>query len=150
MLTEGSTREVPRLPWHWNGIHSVASPAGVACFKKGVEYSHGGLSLQEALVPDLVVERTGGALRRLDIGSVSWKGHRCHVEVPGGDGLRADLRLGRANGESVAATVKTVDEGAAALLLADDAHEDADLVVVILDSDGQILAQRPTRVGKDS
>jgi hemolysin activation/secretion protein len=37
-----------------------------------------------------------------------------------------------------------------ALLLADDSHEDANLFVVILDSDGQILAQRPTWVGKDS
>ena len=61
-----------------------------------------------------------------------------------------DLRVGRPNGESVAASMKTVEEGAAAILLGDDAHEDSDLVVVILDSDGQILAQRPTRVGKDS
>ncbi|MDB4780365.1 BREX-1 system phosphatase PglZ type B [bacterium] len=150
VLTAGNTREVSRLPWHWNAIHSVASPPGVACFKAGVEYSHGGLSLQEALVPDLVVERIGGPARRIDIGSVGWKGLRCQVEVPGGDGLQMDLRVGRPNGESVAASMKTVEEGAAAILLGDDAHEDSDLVVVILDSDGQILAQRPTRVGKDS
>ncbi len=150
VLTEGSTRDVPKLPWHWNGVHSVASPAGIACFKAGVEYSHGGLSLQEALVPDLVVERTGGVRRTLEITSISWKGMRCHVEVPAGDGMTADLRAGRPNGDSVAASVKTVDEGAAALLLADDAYEDANLVVVVLDSNGQILAQRPTRVGKDS
>ena len=150
VLTEGGTRDVPRLPWHWNGVHSVASPPGIACFKAGVEYSHGGLSLQEALVPDLLVERAGDAGRRLDIGSVTWKGMRCHVEVPGGEGKTVDLRVGRPNGESVAAKTKVVEEGAAALLLADDSHEDANLFVVILDSDGQILAQRPTRVGKDS
>jgi hypothetical protein len=150
VLTEGSTRDVPRLPWHWNGVHSVASPPGVACFKAGVEYSHGGLSLQEALVPDLTVERSGGSRRRIDIGLVTWKGLRCHVDVPGGDGKLIDLRVGRPNGSSVAAKAKTVDEGAAALLLADDSHETSDLFVVLLDSDGQILAQRPTRVGKDS
>lgn len=150
LLTEGSTADVPRLPWHWNGIHSVASPAGVACFRGGVEYSHGGLSLQEALVPDLVIERTGGPRRRLEIGSVGWKRNRCHVEVPGGDGMTVDLRQGRPNGPSVALKTKIVDEGAAALLLEDTDLDDADLVVVVLDSDGQILAKRPTRVGKDS
>lgn len=149
LLTSGSTHDVPRLPWHWNAVHSVASPAGVACFKANVEYSHGGLSLQEALVPDLVVERAGGPSRRLEIGSVGWRGLRCFVEVPGGNGLKVDLRLDRPNGESVAATVKTVDEGAAALLLAEDSHEAAQLVVVVLDADGQVLAQRPTRVGEE-
>lgn len=148
LLTSGSTPDVPLLPWHWNGVHSVASPAGVACFKSGVEYSHGGLSVQEALVPDLVVERAGGPSRRLEISSVTWRGYRCHIEVSGGDGLTVDLRLGRPNGESVA-KAKTLEEGAAALLLADDSHEGSALVLVVLDANGQVLAQRPTRVGED-
>lgn len=64
--------------------------------------------------------------------------------------MTVDLRQGRPNGPSVALKTKIVDEGAAALLLEDTDLDDADLVVVVLDSDGQILAKRPTRVGKDS
>ncbi len=150
VLASGATPDVPLLPWHWNTVHCVASPAGIGCFRAGVEYTHGGLSLQEALIPDIRVERAEGARRHLEISSLTWKGYRCTVEALGADGCQLDLRLGRPNGESVASKVKTVDDGAAALLLVDDSHEGSDLVVVLLDSDGQILAKRPTRVGENS
>ena len=51
----------------------------------------------------------------------------------------------------MAATAKTVDaEGAVSLVLADDEHEAAALVLVLLDDAGRVLAQRPVRVGVDA
>ena len=62
----------------------------------------------------------------------------------------ADLRLARPTGESVVAAAKPVDAGGAvSLVLADDEHEAAALVLVLLDETGRVLAQRPVRVGVD-
>ena len=62
--------------------------------------------------------------------------------------MTVDLRLGRVNGPSVANVTKKLDEeGFTSLVLADDEHEEAELIVVLLDENGQILAHRTTKVG---
>ena len=83
------------------------------------------------------------------IKSVTWRGLRCFIESEiGGGPVTADLRLDRPNGESVAATSKLVDdEGTVSLVLADDEHETAALVLVLVDEAGGILAHQSTRVG---
>ena len=49
------------------------------------------------------------------------------------------------------ATVKSVeDDGSVSLVLTSDEHEEAQLVLVLLDDAGNILAHRSTRVGADS
>ena len=147
-----STPDVVRAPWHWNGARWFATPPGIACFNRSEEYAHGGLSIQECLIPDLVVTRVEGAATTGSIKSVTWRGLRCFIEaeVRGGP-VTADLRLARPNGESVAAAAKPVDaEGAVSLVLADDEHEAAALVLVLLDEAGRVLAQRPALVGVDA
>ena len=147
-----STPDVVRAPWHWNRVQWFATPPGIACFNRSEEYAHGGLSIQECLIPDLVVTRVEGAETAGSITSVTWRGLRCFIEaVVRGGPVTADLRLARPTGESVAATAKPVDaEGAVSLVLADDEHEAAALVLVLLDDAGRVLAQRPARVGVDA
>ena len=143
--------DVPRSPWHWNPSQWFATAPGSACFNKSEEYAHGGLSIQECLIPDLVVTRTGDATVTAVITSLEWRGLRCFVEaeVRGGQAV-ADLRLERPAGESVAAMPKAVDpDGTVSLVLADDEYERAALVLVLLDGAGRVLAQQPTRVGVD-
>ena len=147
-----SAPDVVRAPWHWNGAQWFATPSGIACFNRSEEYAHGGLSIQECLIPDLVVTRAEGGETAGSITSVTWRGLRCFIEaeVQGGP-VTADLRLERPTGQSVAAAVKPVDaEGAVSLVLADDEHEAAALVLVLVDETGRVLAQRPTRVGVDT
>ena len=146
-----SAPDVIRAPWHWNDAQWFATPPGVACFNRSEEYAHGGLSIQECLIPDLVVTRGEARETAGGITSVTWRGLRCFIEaeVRGGP-VTADLRLERPTGESVAAAVKPVDaEGAVSLVLADDEHEAAALVLVLLDDAGRVLAQRSIRVGED-
>jgi hypothetical protein len=50
----------------------------------------------------------------------------------------------------VAASKPVEPDGSVSLVLAGDEHEEAALVLVLLDDSGQILAQKPTRVGADS
>ena len=147
-----SAPDVVRAPWHWNGAQWFATPPGIACFNRSEEYAHGGLSIQECLIPDLVVTRVEGAERAGRIMSVTWRGLRCFIEaaVRGGP-VTADLRLERPTGASVAAAAKPIDaEGAVSLVLADDEHEGAALVLVLVDETGRVLTQRPVRVGVDA
>ena len=140
---------MPTAPWHWNPLERFATPPGISSFNKSPAYPHGGLSIQECLIPDLLVERSGGGAVRATIDSVAWRGMRCTVRATGAGGeVRADLRLEGAHGPSVVASAKAVDEdGRASLVMADDTHENADLTLVLLDKDDTVLAQRKTRVG---
>ena len=143
--------DVVRVPWHWDAAQWFATPPGAACFNRSEEYAHGGLSIQECLIPDMVVTRAESAAAGR-IASVTWRGLRCFVEaeVRGGP-VTADLRLGRPNGASAAAAAKPVDaEGAVSLVLADDEHETAALVLVLLDDARRVLAQRSIRAGEDA
>ena len=147
-----SAPDVVRAPWHWDARQWFATPPGAACFNRSEEYAHGGLSIQECLIPDLAVTRAEVSETAAGITSVTWRGLRCFVEaaVRGGP-VTADLRLARPTGESVAAAAKPVDaEGAVSLVLADDEHEAAALVLVLTDEAGRVLAHRPVRVGVDA
>ncbi len=148
-----SAPDVRRIPWYWNANESFASPPGIACFNKSDEYAHGGLSIQECLVPDIrVLPAAARAATAVIITGIRWHGLRSLIEVDAqGAQVVADLRLEGANGKSVAAAAKAVDrDGAVSLLLADDLHEKAQLVVVLLDANELVVAHRPTRVGEES
>ena len=152
VISGDSTPDVPRHPWHWNEGQWFAAPPGIACFSKRDEYAHGGLSVQECLIPDIRVERTAGSDVAATIRSVTWRRLRCHAEVAARGGtVTADLRLGSPSGTSVTLAAKPVeDDGSVSLVLADDKHEERTLVLVIADADGRILSQQPTRVGEDT
>ena len=61
-IKDGSHVEVPVAGWSWNPQERFAYAPGVHCFVAGQEYAHGGVSLQECLVPVLTFfgdRRTG-------------------------------------------------------------------------------------------
>ena len=144
-----SEPDVPTYPWYWDPLRRIASPPGIGAFRAGTEYAHGGVSLQECVVPDLIAERetTGAAAR---ITSVDWRGMRCRVAIEtGAQGVRVDLRLNRKQRDSsIVETVRAVDDaGGASLVVPDDEHEGAAALVVVLDEAGRVLDDRPTTVG---
>lgn len=152
VVAGSATPSVPRAPWHWNSAQWFATAPGIACFNRGEQYAHGGLSIQECLTPDLLVERTGEVAVTGAITSITWRRLRCLVEVSSRGGrVTADLRLSKPSGPTVVAAPKPVEaDGSASLVLASDEHEGAELVLVLLDDDGRILAHQRTRVGVDS
>jgi hypothetical protein len=147
-----SSVDVPRVTWHWNSMESAAVAPGISCFNQSPCYAHGGLSIQECLTPDLLVVRGGERRSRATIKAVTWRGMRCLVEAETGGGeVRADLRLDTANGTSVVKAAKVLEaDGSTSLVVADDRHESAALVLVLLAADHTILAQQDTRVGATS
>ncbi len=152
VISRDSTPDAPLHPWYWNAGEWFATPPGIACFSKRDEYAHGGLSIQECLIPDIRVEGAEDGRTTAVIQSISWVRFRCNISVQvRGGSASADLRLESPSGESVASLTKKIDEdGLASLILADDEYEDAALVLVVTDADGRILSQRNTRAGVDS
>jgi hypothetical protein len=147
IVREGSQVEVPLVPWGWNSAVHVAVATGIGAFRTGLEYDHGGLSLQECLVPSFTIRRpfvdsTG------KIESLAWRGLRCRVEVSGADaGWQVDLRTAAGDASSTLAAPHPVTDGRASLLVEKDDRIGAPAVVVLLSPDGQVVAKRSTLVG---
>lgn len=147
-----SKPSVPIHGWHWNPHVRIASPPGVACFTLNNEYAHGGVSPQESIIPELVVERGNGSTAAT-IDAITWRGMRCRVSVSTNDpGVRIDLRLNwKQEGTSIAASTKEVGPaGEASLAVADDSHEGAAATVVVVDAAGNVLDRKTTTVGEAS
>lgn len=143
---------VPVHAWHWNSHVRIASPPGVGSFAANTEYSHGGISPQECVIPELVVERGDGSTNA-SISAVSWRGMRCRVSVTMNDpSVVVDLRLNwKQATTSIAAAAKEVGPaGEASLAVADDSHEGAAAMVVVVDVAGNVLDRKSTTVGEAS
>jgi len=151
-ISGDSRVEVPTYPWYWNESEYFAAAPGIGCFKAGTVYAHGGISIQECLTPDLIVELSGEEAAQATIRSITWTRMRCFIVAQtSGTTLTCDLRLETPTGESVAASPKALDEdGSTSLLLKSDDYEDSDLVLVLLDQDKKVLVQKKTRIGQSS
>jgi hypothetical protein len=141
---------VPVVGWHWNDADRVATPPGAGAFRAGETYAHGGVSPQECVTPELVIERLGPA-ETTSITNIRWVGMRCRVSVGGGASpLFVDLRLtDRDPASTVVGGPKPYDakKAEAAVVVADDSLESKPAVVVVLNADGIILDRMKTIIG---
>lgn len=136
--------------WDWCKDVQVAYAPGVSSFVAGADYAHGGLSLQECLVPVLDLVTAAPAVNiHVTIKRVTWKGLRCVVEVDStAHGLTVDVRTKPAlASSSLVASVKPLEAGKANLAVADDDNLGIAAVVVVLAADGQVLQKQATTVG---
>jgi len=140
------------VPWYWSDEVEMALPAGIACYKAGMAYAHGGLSLQECVVPVLTVTGTVAAAPTIGFQSVQWRGLRCRVQLgPEAANLTLDLRTSTNDpATSLVESPKTINaKGEASLAVSDDAKEGAAAVLVVLSGTGAVLAKYNTTVGED-
>jgi len=138
--------------WDWCKDVQVAYAPGVSNFVAGAEYAHGGISLQECLVPVLDLDRVSSSApaASVTIQSVIWKGLRCTVVVEGAaPGQLVDIRTKAAlASSSLAASVKPLEGGKASLAVADDEQMGSAAVVVVLGADGEVLQKQATTIGE--
>ena len=147
VVAGASNVKVPTVPWYWNAHERVAIGPGIACFFANNEYAHGGLSLQESLVPVVRVAPAGRA-EDPSIVNVAWAGLRCRVRVEGAAGLSVVLRTQVGNPDSNLGQPRCLDDdGTASLLVAEDDFEGATAAVVVLDANGRVVARRSTIIG---
>ena len=79
--------------WFWDAAEAVVLAPGVSCFVAGMEYAHGGLTLQEALIPSLTISAKQRAARKpVVLKEMKWLGMRLNVVLEGAQGLTVDVR----------------------------------------------------------
>lgn len=148
MLKSGVVAEVQTVPWHWNKDVEVAIAPGVGIFVDGADYSHGGLTVQECVVPMLVIEAPRQKVN-VEITGVKWVGLRCRVTVVGAtEGCTVDLR-GKAGdpSSSIALEPKGIGASGQAQVAAGDEAEGQAALVVVVDTHGKVMAKQATTVG---
>lgn len=136
------------IQWRWSEDVHIALGRGISCFKAGMEYAHGGLSLQECLTPVLTVV-LGGKAAEAKIGDVKWMGMRCKFEVEdAGLGMKVDIRTKPAdkNSSIIGGSVEIGDDNKASLLVDDDSYMGTAAVVVLLDHQERVIAKESTTV----
>jgi hypothetical protein len=142
---------VPTVAWHWNSSAEVAVAPDVSAFVAGQEYAHGGVSLQECVIPDLTISMSGAKQAAVTIKQVEWQRLRCRVTLePPIEGMMVDVRTKANLPEStlVASPKSTDDSGQAALFVADADNAGMAAIVVALNASGDLLAKQSTTIGE--
>ena len=150
VVKPNATVELPCFSWFWADDVRVASPPGIDCFMAGEEYNHGGLSLQECVVPQIVIRPGGAATVSAKIDSFKWAGLRCRIKVTGDyDGCMVDLRDKAADPSTTLANPKAVaKDGTVALVVTNESREGTATTLVLLDHAGNLLDKSPVTVGE--
>jgi hypothetical protein len=144
--------DAPAFKWHWNPGVAIASPPGAGCFRASMEYSHGGMSLQEMVTPVLrvkVVTLAGGSARLLE---AKWTGARCRASVGGNCvGVRVDVRTGQSDPNTSLLSDKqareTTPDGKVTVFLENDSDIGRNAEIVLLDASGEVIDSLPTTLG---
>jgi hypothetical protein len=150
-IKEGVKSDLPSVPWHWASTVHFAVPPGIGVFKRSLEYTHGGLSLQECLVPELAISSAAPAAAEVAITSVKWVGLRCRIQAgPSAEGLRADIREMIADkSSSFISQPKEIEaDGQTSLLVTDDRQAGKKAAVVLVDASDNVVAKFPTVIGE--
>jgi hypothetical protein len=151
-LKSGAASDERLFPWYWNPDHQFALANGISCYREGVEYAHGGLSLQECLTLELIVHQpaTARSRQQVEVTDVVWKGLRCTV-IAAGDfsALSVDIRTQPGNSStSVVVSVKAFKEsGTASVIVENEELEGSRATVVLLGQDEEVVAQIETVIG---
>lgn len=138
-------------PWRWYPDVRVAVAPGISCFTSGKEYDHGGISLQECLIPVVTITREAAKVSAR-IKEHVWRGLRCKVTVEGSSkGLTVDIRTKPADATtSVVTGGKPVDGGhSASPVVEDDGLLGMVAVLVLVDQSGTVISKVPTTIGGD-
>lgn len=140
----------PTLPWTWDSSVDMVSAPGSSAFEAGRLYEHGGLSLQECVIPVVAVTRGDSLLAPIQIEAVRWTGQRCRIDYrPTTAEVVAEIRLRPADSSSAVGGPKSSAEPGEVKVLVDEerASTGATVWVVLLDPNGGVLAQAQTTVG---
>lgn len=118
-------------------------------FHRRQEYDHRGLSLQECVVPQLVIRARLLTAASASIGAVRWIGLRCRVRVEGqAHGYSVDLR-DRVNAPDTSLTGARAigPDGAVALVVEDDARQGTAAMLVLIDTAGAAVDKTAVTIG---
>lgn len=145
LKTEAQT-DVQTYRWYWNPTVMMACPPGAGSYLAGVEYAHGGVSLQEIVTPVLRISAAEAIAGPARIVEAKWTGAKCRVAVSGDHaGMRIDVRVSQTDPMSSLLTDKQAREitpdGKVTVFLEDDGDADSGkhAEIVLIDSEGHVI-----------
>ncbi len=149
----GVQHAFPMTSWFWDAAEAVVLAPGVSCFVSGMEYAHGGLTLQEAVIPTLTVSSSfTTSMKAVVLKEVKWVGMRLNVVLEGAQGLTIDVRSKVADSSSSFATSKitgAADGQKNSLLVDSDDAIGAAAFLVVLNSNDQAIFKHPVVIGEN-
>ena len=150
-IKPGASTKEKQFPWYWNPGQYFALADGISCYRRGEEYDHGGLSLQECLTLELIVSSTSSSASgaKVDL-KMEWKGLRCKVIVNGGlPGSSVDIREqpGNPSTSLVLGGKPLQDNREVSLVVENEDLEGTNATIVVLDIKGNLVAQSHTVIG---
>jgi hypothetical protein len=151
-LKTDTQTDVQAFKWHWNPTVMMASPPGAGSYRAGIEYAHGGVSLQEMVTPVLRVSASQAAGAGARVLEAKWTGAKCRVAVGGNcAGMRVDVRTSQTDPNTSLLSDKQTREistdGKVTVFLEDDADIGKTAEVILLDALGQVIHALPTKLG---
>jgi hypothetical protein len=150
-IKPGATTEEQLYPWYWNPNQHFALANGISCFRNGMEYDHGGISLQECVVMELTVSPTVHTFHITpEITDVAWKGLRCTIAVDSVfEGLSLDIRTqpGDPTSSIVVSTKPLKENGTASVVVENEDLEGSKSTIVLINQKGELVSQVNTVVG---
>ena len=150
-LKAGASRpDFPIVDWTWDVSVEMVSAPGAAAFVAGTIYEHGGLSHQECVTPVIEIAASASESGPAQIAGIRWTGQRCRIDFePAEVDVVAEVRLAPADASSVVGGPKSPSEPGEIKVLVDEEAAAAGTAayVVLLSTDGSVVAQRQTTVG---
>ena len=151
-IKDHSKVDFPMANWHWNSHEYFAYGPGINCFSNGNEYAHGGVSLQECLIPDLQFSLSDVSVKTIaKIKEIHWVSMRCRATIdPGGAKIKADLRTKPNDETSSVASPKMIGaDGHVSLLVENEELEGTVVSLVMIDPSGSVIGKQATTIGGD-
>lgn len=148
-IKEGVKTDLLQLPWEWNPLVYIAYAPGISFFRNNEEYAHGGISLQECIVPEIKILLEKEETIHAKISSHRWVGLRCQIETENTpDGFLMDIRT-RYNDDKTSIVLSTgkLISGNKCSLLVDDNALDSAAFIVLTDKKGKIMDRMNTTTG---
>ena len=151
LIKDGASTDLLHLPWRWNPSIFIAYAPGINFFKINEEYAHGGISVHECLVPELVIENPNARKVEAEIKEVKWVNLKCSIQTNSApDGYKIDIRTKYNDAQTsvldVSCKHKKITENMVTLLI-DDEFEHQSATIILLDENDRILNKKPTTIG---
>lgn len=149
ILKDGVPSNLMHFPWYWNPNVMIAYAPGISFFKANNEYAHGGISLQECLVPIITIESDSVSWQAVSM-DVKWTGLKCTLEIKGAQpGYKVEIRTKHTDEGSLISKTKEIGDGERVSLFVENSDlENTAAFIVITDNRGVVVYKHQTIVGE--
>jgi hypothetical protein len=149
LLKEGAITPLMHLPWRWNPSIHIAYAPGISFFKVNEEYAHGGISIHECLIPEIILESNIQPNSNALIKSIKWVNLKCNIETESTpDGYTLDVRTKAADEKTsiVVSNKNSVLNNKGKVMVSDEAEGNA-ATILLLNPMGVIMDKKLTTIG---